>query len=136
MNSQSSAFEFKNQVEFYKICIFFIILTFSIYVNSKTAFDVLIAFSSQDQTGQNHCSGKNNLYHILCCIFSKTNEIRKQKFIVIFNEEITGLQATSYKGLVFNATFNNISAISWRSVLLSGETGVSGENHRNSLFLL
>ena len=31
--------------------------------------------------------------------------------------------------IVFNATFNNISAISWRSVLLVEETGVSGENH-------
>jgi hypothetical protein len=29
-----------------------------------------------------------------------------------------------------NATFNNISVISWRSVLLVGETGVLGESHR------
>ena len=29
----------------------------------------------------------------------------------------------------FNATFNNISAISWQSVLLVEETGVPGENH-------
>jgi len=32
--------------------------------------------------------------------------------------------------MVFNATFNNISVISWRSVLLLEETGVPGENHR------
>jgi hypothetical protein len=32
--------------------------------------------------------------------------------------------------MVFSSTFNNISAISWRSVLLVEETGVSGENHR------
>jgi hypothetical protein len=31
--------------------------------------------------------------------------------------------------MVFNATFNNISVISWRSVLLVEETGVLGENH-------
>jgi hypothetical protein len=31
--------------------------------------------------------------------------------------------------IVFNATFNNISVIPWRSVLLVEETGVSGENH-------
>jgi hypothetical protein len=31
--------------------------------------------------------------------------------------------------MVFNATFNNISAISRRSVLLVEETGVPGENH-------
>jgi hypothetical protein len=30
--------------------------------------------------------------------------------------------------MVFNATFNNISAISWQSVLLMEETGVPGEN--------
>ena len=32
--------------------------------------------------------------------------------------------------MVFNATFNSISAISWRSVLLMEETGEPGENHR------
>ena len=31
---------------------------------------------------------------------------------------------------VFNATFNNITVISLRSVLLVEETGVPGENHR------
>jgi hypothetical protein len=33
-------------------------------------------------------------------------------------------------GMVLNATFNNISVTSWRSVLLVEETGVPGENHR------
>jgi hypothetical protein len=32
--------------------------------------------------------------------------------------------------MVLNATFNNISAISWWSVLLVEETGGPGENHR------
>jgi len=32
--------------------------------------------------------------------------------------------------MVFNATFNKISVISWRSVLLVEETGVPGENHQ------
>ena len=32
--------------------------------------------------------------------------------------------------MVFNATFNNISLISWWSVLLVEETGVPRENHR------
>jgi hypothetical protein len=31
--------------------------------------------------------------------------------------------------MVFNATFNNISIISWRSVLLVEETGVPRENN-------
>ena len=32
--------------------------------------------------------------------------------------------------MVFNATFNNISAISWLSVLFVEETGGPGENQR------
>jgi hypothetical protein len=31
--------------------------------------------------------------------------------------------------MVLNATFNNISVISWQSVLLVKETGGPGENH-------
>jgi hypothetical protein len=32
--------------------------------------------------------------------------------------------------MVYSATFNNISVISWRSGLLVEETRVPGENHR------
>jgi len=32
--------------------------------------------------------------------------------------------------MVLKATFNNISVISWQSVLLAEETGVPGENHQ------
>jgi hypothetical protein len=32
--------------------------------------------------------------------------------------------------MVFDATFNNISVISWQSVLLVEETGGLGENHK------
>ena len=32
--------------------------------------------------------------------------------------------------MVFNATFNNISVISWGSILLMEETGIPRENHR------
>jgi hypothetical protein len=32
--------------------------------------------------------------------------------------------------MVFNATWNNISVILWRSVLLVEETGIPRENHR------
>jgi len=31
--------------------------------------------------------------------------------------------------MVFNATFNNISVITWRTVLLVEETGIPTENH-------
>jgi hypothetical protein len=38
-----------------------------------------------------------------------------------------------YGVMLFNATFNNISVISWQSVLLVEETGVHGENHRQTV---
>jgi hypothetical protein len=31
--------------------------------------------------------------------------------------------------MVFNATFNNILVISWQSVLMVEETGISGDRH-------
>jgi len=34
--------------------------------------------------------------------------------------------------MVFNTTFNNISPISWRSVLLVKETEAPRENHRSA----
>jgi hypothetical protein len=34
--------------------------------------------------------------------------------------------------IVLNATFNNISVISWWSVLLMEETGIPGEKHLSS----
>jgi hypothetical protein len=37
-----------------------------------------------------------------------------------------------FRFLVFNATFSNISAISWRPVLVVEEAGVPGENHRQA----
>ena len=42
----------------------------------------------------------------------------------------TGLLSVSVSVLVFNAIFNNISVISWRSVVLVEEIGVPGEFHR------
>jgi hypothetical protein len=49
------------------------------------------------------------------------------------NYEISVVVVIGYilvRVMVFKATFNNISAISWRSVLLMEETEVPGENHR------
>jgi hypothetical protein len=40
------------------------------------------------------------------------------------------MNAHGFGFMLFNTTFNNISVISWQSVLLMEETGVPGENHR------
>jgi hypothetical protein len=47
----------------------------------------------------------------------------QQKKIAIYSVDLIGF-------IVCNATFSNISAISWRPVLVVEEAGVPGENHR------
>ena len=44
--------------------------------------------------------------------------------------QIQTLLVGSWWFMVVNTTFNNISVISWRSVLLMEETGVPRENHQ------
>jgi hypothetical protein len=53
-------------------------------------------------------------------------------FIVNQHKKFHFLSGTHYEEGVMglNATFNNISAILWRSVLLVEETRVPGENHQ------
>ena len=52
----------------------------------------------------------------------------------ITNASVMHIIVTRYRGglvfMVLNATFNNISVMSWRLVLLVEETGVPSENHR------
>jgi hypothetical protein len=56
----------------------------------------------------------------------KLNHLHKH----IMNEHPYFINNIGVRVMVVNATFNNISVISWRSVLLMEETGVPGENHR------
>jgi hypothetical protein len=51
-------------------------------------------------------------------------------FQVVTCKNVFKMAAIQFWFMVFNATFNNISVISWRSVLLVEETGIQGENHR------
>jgi hypothetical protein len=60
--------------------------------------------------------------------WKQTNETRGSKvlkgcclFLIFFSE--TTANTTCNHFMVFNATFNNISAILWQSVLLVEETG-------------
>ena len=70
----------------------------------------------------------------------QTKHTSTLKFIlVMFNvrmiPQYRNNHTMSMKGvgvLVFNTTFNDISVISWLSVLLVEETGVPGGNHRAS----
>jgi hypothetical protein len=80
-------------------------------------------------------SGEGCLYH--------TDQVTKDGLKNIFASNVFGHYALVsstcisihfFLGLVwfmvFNATFHNIAAISWQSVLLIEETGVPAENHR------
>jgi hypothetical protein len=46
------------------------------------------------------------------------------------NNKHKQLLIIGFRRMVFNATFTNISFISWWSVLLVKETGVPGKKHR------
>ena len=61
-------------------------------------------------------------------------------FSTILNREVFSIEMTYSFGFVvrvevFNATFNDISVISWLSLLLvvPEETGVHGENHQPAI---
>jgi uncharacterized membrane protein len=83
--------------------------------------------------GENHDLSQvtDKLYHIITRTFSKHETL----ILYTFQEPplnkyllLCGLVYASCL-MVFNATFNNILVISWRSVLLVEETRGPGENH-------
>jgi hypothetical protein len=53
-----------------------------------------------------------------------------QEGMIFTSSRSLAASGISVRNMVVNATFNNISVISWRSVLFVEETGVPGENHR------
>jgi len=74
------------------------------------------------------CVERGVIYHILRYL-SKNNVILYVK--LYFSKYCTYILSVGLCWFAeFNAKFNNISVISWRSVLLVEETGVPGEKHR------
>ena len=69
-------------------------------------------------------------------IFSNLLVLLKRGQVSVFIVEIIHSSSSKIKlgirfmSMAFNATFDDISVIFWRSVLLMEETGVPGENHR------
>ena len=61
---------------------------------------------------------------------SITKQIKKKKIDKQNRKNIKWRFGLGLGFMVFNATFNNISVISWWSVLLAEETRIPGENHR------
>jgi hypothetical protein len=65
---------------------------------------------------------------LVLTIFATTK--RKNQFAFVHGNLSLFVANSRVRIVVFNATFNNISVISWQSVLLVEETGVPGDNHR------
>ena len=55
--------------------------------------------------------------------------LRKFGFFNLITTEDGRLKGLGVRVIVFNATYNNISVITWQSVLLVEEIAVPGENH-------
>ena len=76
-----------------------------------------------------YCRKNNKTYIDLICdrLFSQRLDVGKTTHIAVW--QILMSISNEVRVMVFNATFNNISVISRRSVLLVEETRVPGENH-------
>ena len=61
------------------------------------------------------------------CVMMDTSVL--EMFVLVSQIILMGL-GFRFRFMVFNATFNNISVILWRSILLVEENRVPGENHR------
>jgi hypothetical protein len=67
------------------------------------------------------------LHWKVCSVFRSSRNSTFLSFTRSFHVHISAFLFSWF--IIFNATFNNISVISWQSVLLVEETGVPGENH-------
>ena len=70
---------------------------------------------------------KSLLFNFLQLAFDIETESKDSN---IYLDDMVSISIGWVRVMVFNATFNNISVMSWRSVLLVEETGVPRENHR------
>ena len=101
-------------------------ISFITYMILWTSFEILqILFNINSFRTCNLVLHFHNIHIIRALRFDMSDNL-VNNLITIFQNMVGDLVWF----MVFNATFNNISVISWRSVLLVEETGVLGENHR------
>ena len=85
------------------------------------SFDLYVYREKRYSVMANNLTKHGNMnVHENYCVYFELNPSRKDNMAV-------GLVGWF---MVFNATFNNISVISWRPALVVEEAGVPGENHR------
>jgi hypothetical protein len=89
-----------------------------------------------DKVSQWLTAGLIFISKMVSCNYVYTDvRFRNQCCIWFYYYYLEYIRYTSWvRNMVFNATLNNIVVISWRSVLLVEETGVTGENHRPAIF--
>jgi hypothetical protein len=85
----------------------------------STVFDQMYSVMECQEPGTTHSDKLP-----LACKYKFPKELHILILIKLTNCYLLNLN------LVLSATFSNISAISWRPVLLVEEAGVPGENHR------
>jgi hypothetical protein len=78
-----------------------------------------------------------HIYTFVYYYFRKSTKDISQPWKILFTKifgyyVIRNLYTCNVRVMVFNATFNNISVISWLSVLLVAETRVPGKKHQPS----
>jgi hypothetical protein len=66
-------------------------------------------------------------YSYSCCLLASSLLFLEKKLYIFYNKVFT--ISNKVRFMVFNATFNNISVISWWSVLLVEEARVPRKNH-------
>jgi hypothetical protein len=91
-------------------------------LNNKLKIEKLNSSSSQSDFG---CSVGKWLGLGLWCLTPLSLAIPR----ILFSHEYTRGNGWIGRSMMLNATFNNMSVISWRSVLFVEEIGVPGENH-------
>ena len=111
------------------------------YLVNFLCFDLCISISSSSSSATSELESSPKSTKALTLKLNRTKSEKKAQKCVcppnlkIYSWKYTELsQQNAVMGvwvMVFNATFNNISVISWQSVLLVEETGLPKENHRS-----
>ena len=107
-------------------------ISISTTIDKKTPYDVWMVFFSNSR----HIQCRTSLTLPLCLYRSQEIERSCMRVLTVLTLPlflrlfVCILVDCFIWFLVFNATFSNISAISWRPVLMVEEAGVPGENHR------
>ena len=97
----------------------------NIYYNSK------MRYNKRSHHAHMQSEDKPDRTNIMSIIYwNSTTKLRKSSIIIMSIIFTFSLWFSLDWFMVLNTIFNNISVISWRSVLLMEETGVPGGNHR------